>query len=401
MSQVRDSIRGLTPERIRGSEDLPLGYTLKWDLEFENPVAVSGRPTGLRVGAVLVGPIKAEARFLPDFNFHGVVTASIRAFPSLREDLGIRLASSTSFDLDLIWKTPLGDIDVGELFEDKPASRLNEVVGGVGPGLAGMFRDQAERALKLACGNFAVAPEQGVELQFDPVAARATQPRIDSNNISLTLGMDAYTSMGSSLAEPECVSLDRVSIEEEITSNIDVVMPVTIGYEQLDSALTSEFVGKELGTGVVATIESVSVRPAEGSVLLTTDVSIRETEWFGVRAEGTVYILAEPRLDTEEQVLRFSRVEVDSYSRNRLAGLFGAFGESWLEALVNESILDLAPLIDEWTAKAEATLNSIDLDDVALGASIENASLVRLDIGPESLRLVVLATGNAAVVGAG
>ena len=165
-----------------------------------------------------------------------------------------------------------------------------------------MFRSQARDAWRQACGNFDIAPELGMELQFRPVAARATQPRIDTANISLEVGIDAHTSIGTGLTEPECTSLTGVAIEDEIPDIIEFIIPATVGYEQLDSALTSNYVDRELGSGVVATIESISVRPIEGSLLLTAEVFVREEEWFGARAKGTVYIVAEPRLDTDAQV---------------------------------------------------------------------------------------------------
>lgn len=395
-------IRSEAPERIRGSEGVGFGYTIRWNLRFGRQPTVTERNGRVVMRTSLVGDVTAVGRWpLPDFDFDADVEVSVTSRVRLGSDARLVLNPSTNVDLDLEWDLYVTTVDLGEFFEDEIAPPVEALVAGAASEVSSAFREEVREVWGDMCRNVLVDPESGAELQFVPTHARATQPRVGAESIEVGIGVDAEIRLGSDMAQPDCVALTELSIANSLATAIEFVVPIEVSYEQLGSALEERYADRDLGGNIVARIDSINVRSQERSLLLDTKVTISERKWFGASAAGRVLIVGEPRLAVAQRSIRFARVEVDTYSRNVLADVFGELGEGWLQAFIEGSVIDIGPIIDTSQQELNSALASVALGVVTLEGRVDGLEMVRLDIGPQGIRIVSTGLGTAtAQVGA-
>ena len=156
--------------------------------------------------------------------------------------------------------------------------------------------------------------------------------------------------------------------------------------------------GEIRGEGFSVRIQKVGLRPHGRSLLLELGVSAKTTGWFEKRIDGTVYLLAEPRLNSDEQTITLSGVELDTHSRSALVAVLGEAAEPRLLEAINERrILELDTVLKQLLNRANSAVGGLSSDDLDVDARIRKISLTRLEVGPEYLRGVAVARGSVRV----
>ena len=241
-------------------------------------------------------------------------------------------------------------------------------------------------------------------LEVRPVAARASQIRIDHDNIRVQFGIDAEVRMITEETQPDCPFPEELMLEPPEHGSFEILLPAEIDYEALEVALSKRVVGKTFGKNVSVTIRKVELFPYGRALLLKadlSDLSIRVGSVFGARSEGTVYIVAEPRLDVERQSITLADPKLDVDSRNKWVAALGEIAEPWLLRTVSGvsglNRVVLGPIEKELREKAEALVRALSSDEVRVAFGIDDIRFARLDVGPEHLRVVAAARGHAAV----
>ena len=172
-------------------------------------------------------------------------------------------------------------------------------------------------------------------------------------------------------------------------------MPTIIDYETLERTLAEETVGKSLGKNISVVIKAIRVRPYGEGLLLETTVAVETNYLSGTAAKGTLYVLAEPKLNAKAQTITLENVELETDSQNVLFSMAGKAAEPLLLEVVSRHIpLDLGPKLKELKEEAENTLSALSSENVSVTGKVGRVRLTRLDVGPTHLRLVLTAEGR-------
>ena len=268
---------------------------------------------------------------------------------------------------------------------------------------------------EMACTTVPVARnEHGEELlrvRIQPVSVRMAQPYatmepgLQAPRLALQVGLDARIEVVSSDLPPgdsfSCPFPATLRLEEPRDGSVDLSVPVTIGYGDLNRLLQSALVGQRVGPGDILRVESVRAKGVDGAVLLHLVFSGRKEGWFGGRVRLEVYGLATPVVDTIRNTLMFTGVAVEAGSRDVLAAGLEAVGggleevaEVLLERTVTAFEVDLGEQYELAGEKFDQIVDAVNRDSKIVSLSLEDRRvwLEDVQVGDEYLR--VLARGS-------
>jgi len=245
-------------------------------------------------------------------------------------------------------------------------------------------------------------------LEMRPTKAIAAQPRVDAENLILTIGVEAETRILSSKTTPSCPFPALLDIVPPIENgNMVIGVPVDLPFTEVNAIVNAELKGRTLpedGSGPVAvTIRSASVTPSGDRLLISLAVDAAETRsFFNFGAQATIHVWGRPVLDQAQQLLRLTDIELAVESRAAF-GLLGAAAraaEPYLKKMLAErATIDLKPFAADARAKIEAALADFrkSEDGVTANATIDEIRLVEVAFDSNTLRIITEATGNANV----
>ena len=254
----------------------------------------------------------------------------------------------------------------------------------------------AKKYWQKLCRSYPLDKESELWLNVKPLSAQVAQPIIAEGNIRLQLGLIAETRVSTKASELNCPFPQALTIAVPRKGRVEVALPAEIDYSALQIGLERNVVGKKFGEDITVTVDGVSVHPHGDALLLKTQVSVNTAGWFGKRAEGTLYLLATPSLDTEMQVIKFKDIELDISSRNALLAIVGEAVEPiLLDAIESRASFDLKPILDgDLKDKANAAIGSFTSSEVALEGHVDEIRINYLAVGPVYLQLVGTALGR-------
>lgn len=237
--------------------------------------------------------------------------------------------------------------------------------------------------------HFPMDKESGLMVEVKPLRFRIAQPIVNPEDVRIQLGLDAETNIVTEARDLECAFPDSLIIDPPERGSVRLNVPARAEYDWLSNFLeerTADIV--EVGDAVVH-IKDIDLRPHGDSLLLAVELSAQTGGWFGARGEETVYVLAKPRLIAESQTLVLEELRLDTESSNVLVAMFGEVMEPiLLKELNKHATFDLNPQLEEVRAQARQVFKSVSKGGFELEGEIESASLDRLDVGREFLRIV-------------
>lgn len=378
---------------------------LSWNLK-RSDLRVSGRSGTLSLATKLSGEARAAGAIQLvrkiDFSARGDVLASVSltASPTLKTNWRISPnLSEVKIEIqraDIPIKR-IGNLDVREhilpgieITADKLRTQLNRSVAR-----SNLFKKAAQKGWNRLCGSTPLGADSGLWLETKPVVARAAQIRIGRKNIRATLGVEVKTRILTEKTQPKCPFPKTLLIERPKPGGFEIVMPAIIDYKTLEGTLAEEVVGKSLGKNVSVLIKAVRVRPYGEQLLLETKVAMEADIPSGTEAKGTLYVLAEPKLNTKAQTITLKNVVLETDSQNVLFSMAGEAAEPLLLDAVSKRLpLNLKPKLKELRKEAEDTLTALSSENVSVSWKVRQIRLTRLDVGPEHLRLVLTAEGR-------
>ena len=410
IATVGETLERRTPKQESGLKKNALGgrfaqSELSWNLT-RSDLQVSGRGGALSVAAKLSGEARATGVLKLvrkiDVSASGDVLASVSltASPTLKENWRVSPnLSEVKIDIqraDIPIKR-IGNLDVREhilpgvgITADKLRTQLNRSVAR-----SDFFRQAAREGWKRLCGSTPLGEDSGLWLETKPVVARAAQIRIDRENIRATIGVELKTRLLTERTQPRCPFPKTLLIEKPKPGGFEIVMPAIIDYETLERMLAEEVVGKSLGKNVSVLIKAIRVRPYGEGLLLETTVSVETDYLSGTEARGTLYVLAEPKLNAKAQTLTLENVKLETDSQNVLFSMAGKAAEPLLLDAVSRRIpFDLGPKLKELKDGSENAISALSSENVSVTGKVSRVRLTRLDVGPEHLRLLLTAEGR-------
>jgi len=260
------------------------------------------------------------------------------------------------------------------------------------------------RAIALGAGG------QGMPnlwLEIRPTRAIAAQPRIGADTVTLLLGVQAETRIVPTETKPNCPFPQQLDIVEQGNDGkVSIAVPIDIPLPEVNRLLEAQIKGKtfpEDGSGsFAATIRQATVATSGDRLLISLLVHITKTGFLGLGADSTVHVWGRPVLDQEQQILRFTDIDVDVESEAAF-GLLGAAAQLAVpylqKTLAEQAVIDLKPLAAD--AKQRITAAVADFAKQSPGVSgnvtVDALRLVRVAYDANTLRIVTVATGRVSI----
>ncbi|MGY4231310.1 putative small integral membrane protein [Bradyrhizobium sp. USDA 4449] len=251
-------------------------------------------------------------------------------------------------------------------------------------------------------GSSAALPPLWLEMK--PTRAIAAQPRVDAQNVTLLLGLEAETRVTSTQTKPDCPFPDKISIVPPTGTGVNIGVPIDVPFTEINKLIAAQMVGHtypEDGSGPVeVTVKSVNVVPSGDRLLISLLVRAKEKKsWLGLGAEATVHIWGRPMLDQEQQTLRLADIQLAVESEAAF-GLLGAAARAVVpqmqQALVQKATLDLKPIAANAREKIAAVIADFQKseDGVRVQAVISSLTLADIAFDSKTLRVVAEAGGT-------
>jgi hypothetical protein len=245
-------------------------------------------------------------------------------------------------------------------------------------------------------------------LGVKPVRAAAAQPRIDAQNVTLTVGVLAETRISSTNTKPKCpfpAKLELVAPMDD--GRIKVDMPIDVPFTEINKVLEAQIKGhhypEDNSAPVDVEVRGVNIGAAGERILIALDVRAHEKKsWFGFGASATVQVWGRPTLDAQNQILRMTdlTVAVDSDAGFGLVGRAARAAQPYLKkALEEHAVIDLKPFAADALKQIGVALADFERDnkDVRISAKVNGMRLTGIAFDSHTLRVIGEADGNARI----
>jgi hypothetical protein len=261
------------------------------------------------------------------------------------------------------------------------------------------------RAIPLGGGDTGL-PQLWLEMR--PVRAAAAQPRIDPQNVTLTVGVLAETRITPTETKPNCPFPAKLELTAPMDDGrLQVGLPIDVPFTEIDKLLQAQLKGhrypEDNSAPADVEVRHVHIGAAGDKLLIALDVKVREKKsWFGFGASATVQIWGKPVLDKQNQILRLTDLAVDVDSAAAF-GLLSAAAKAAIpyvqQALAEHAAIDLKPFAADARKKIGAALADFQRDSngVRVDAAVTDVRLAGIAFDSHTLRVVAEADGNAKV----
>lgn len=405
LATIGGKLNQVAPRNLRGTAEIVRNAEASWTIT-RSPIEVAGAENTLRISGALEGDVAIDAwagsarldlqaryriasrpRIRPDW----------RLTPNLSMELSLDQARHRLFGLfDISLRSTIGPYVDRALRAQQ--DRLQQHIA------SDDSIEQAARELwARLCASVPISPDSTTWLEIRPVGISATQVQIDAEDVSLQLALHARTWIATQRTTPQCVFPDQLAVANVLPAPGSLVLwlPAEAGYGELRKTLGRQAVGLSFGDGLMATVDDVRLRPHGRSILLEVDLWVEAPGWFSGRKKVLSHLVAEPVLDAEAATLTLRNISIDTASSHLVAAALGEAGELRLLAWVRDrAVVDLSALQEQLRQQANEALAGLlgaSPDSMALAAELDDLRLVRLDVGPDSMRAVARAVGTARV----
>lgn len=250
----------------------------------------------------------------------------------------------------------------------------------------------------------AAMPDLWLELR--PRRAFAAQPRIDSEAVTLLLGVEAETRILPKESKPECPFPSKLEIVPGTEKGgVGIAVPIDIPFTEVNRLLEAQFVGKtfpeDKSGAMEVTVRRATVAASGDRLLISLRVNaVERTSWFGFGAEATVHVWGRPQLDSDAQVLRLVDVSLDLESEGLLGAAARAAAPYLEKSLAERTAIDLKPFAANARQSIEAAIAEFrgGGDGVRVEAVMAGLRIVDVAFDSTTLRIVAEADGAAKVV---
>jgi hypothetical protein len=242
-------------------------------------------------------------------------------------------------------------------------------------------------------------------LELRPTKAIAAQPRIDASAVTLTLGLEAETRITSAQTQPQCPFPATLDIQAPAPGRIAIAVPIDIPFTDLSKLLEAQFAGKtfpEDGSGSVdVTVKRAGLAASGDRLLISLLVNAKEKKSFlGFGGEANVHIWGRPALDSAQQILRLTDIElaVESEAAFGLLGSAARAAVPYLQkALAEKAVVDLKPFALNAQKRIAAVIADFQKNEDGVRVAAEITALRLTGIAFDSKTLRVIAEANGAI----
>lgn len=353
---------------------------------------------------------KADFRGRISLTARPAVSPQWRVTPNLTAQVSIDAASASIMGMQLNLSNEMKPMI--ERLLNEQVSRAQEQFGNNSAIEQGVRGEWAKMCRSVPLGGPPGAPTvpgaPNLWLELRPTQALVSQPTIDAKGVSFALGFRAETRITPTETKPECAFPSQLEIVPQMDQGrVNVDVPIDLPFTEISRLVESELKGKSFPVdesgSVKATIQGVKLGASGDRLLITLNIKANESKsWFGLAAEGTIYVWGRPQLDRERRVLRFSDIAIDIESETAF-GILGFVARSAIpelqKTLADSAVIDLSPLV----TNARKNLNAAVAEfkraavGVTLDASVDDVRLAGIQFDANTVRVIVEADGAVKV----
>jgi hypothetical protein len=440
---IRQAIEDAAPRSLSGKPDSPIAKVLSkaeigYSLE-RSPLTFTGRADGLIMAADLNGTLRIAGQVPQPLN---AIAGALNGAPlnqqertakplDLRADLKGRIAITSRPRITTNWRLEtnlVGKTDLAEAHIQVAGVKLNgareikflvdRAMSDQMLALSARVREDpfienaARREWAKLCRSVRLdTPAAGVPvlwLETRPTRAFASQPRVDANNITITIGVQADTRIVPEQTKPDCPFPAKLDLVPPIDQGkIAIGVPIDVPFADINQLIGAQLNNKTFpddGSGAVAVTVLRAVAAAAGDrivVSMLVKASERKS-WFGLGSEATVHISGRPLLDQNRQALRFDDLALTVESEATF-GLLGTAARTAIPALQNalarNAVFDLRPALANARKGIDRALADfrIQRDGVKSDAQITGLRLVSVEFDQQVVRVTAEIDGVARV----
>ena len=443
---IRDALEANAPRGMTGKNENPLAELLgKADIGWtiaRGPFVVNGASTGLNISTTLNGSLRVTGNVanqtgnvagaltgLLGNKFGGEVQKLTTRVLDQRGDIRGNVAVTSRPALLPNWRIEpnlngsvaiadggmtVGGIKLNVSQQVKPL--LDKTVNEQISNLSGKLRN--DRTLETAarkqwsqmCRSISLgAAAKGAPnlwLEVRPTRAIAAQPKIITDWVILTLGVQAETRILPNETKPDCpfpARLDLVAGLEQ--GQVKLGVPIDVPFTELNRIMELQLKGRtfpETGNSPgQVTVLSSSISASGERLLISLRVKAKETKsWFGLGAEATVHVWGKPVLDQQNQIMRLTDISLDVQSEAAF-GLLGTAARAAIpylqKSLADNAVVDLKPFAESARKSIDASLSDFQkpADGVEVEAAVTGLRLTGIEFDSKDLRVIGEAEGTA------
>lgn len=339
---------------------------------------------------------------------------------------GIEASADIALDVDEKW-CPKLQASVGYRWTDR--AQL-EIIHNVWLGIEGQVGDKLKDQLNsavaklqssLSCSSVtnavknvwhpysfpvAIPGVQGTAayVNFTPVGAGFSGVSYGPSDLSLALSLTGKTEAGTGpLESNQAGDLPSLTRIPAATDKITIVLPVKIGYADASKALGDYLMGRDFEAETPAghvklNIRDVQLYPSAGKLAVVLGFAA-STGHHILDTKGTVYLLATPSLDTEQQIVSFKDVSFTAITDNALWSTVVSVLNGPIKTLIEQKAnYDLRPKISELRAKLTQLSAAAAKQNVALSLNQGAVGLRSIQLEEKTLTVVAGFDGKADLV---
>lgn len=446
---LRQAIEEAAPRSLSGKPDNPIAKVLSkaevaYTLE-RSPLTFTGRADGLIIAADLNGTLRVAGQFPAQLNsLIAAVTgdngkqgrtgkdAGKDGRPvDLRADLKGRVAVTSRPKITTGWRLEAnltGKTDLAEANLQVAGLKLNgareirplvdRAMSDQMLALAKRVREDlfienaARREWTKICRSIPLeSTAAGVPplwLETRPTRAFASQPRVDSGNVTITLGLQADTRIVPQQTKPDCPFPAKLELVPPLDQGkIAIGVPIDVPFAELNKLIETQLTDKtfpEDGSGAAQITVLRAVAAAAGKrVIVSMLVKAQERKsWFGLGSEATIHISGKPALDQDRQTLRLDDISL-AIESDAAFGLLGAAAKTAVPALQNAlaryAVFDLRPALANARKSIDKALVDFRKQDdgIKIDAQLTGLRLVGVEFDSEIVRVSAEIDGIARV----
>ena len=447
-SAIRDVLEAQAPRNLTGKAKNPLSKLLQnADLNFSiarGPMSVSGRSDALLVTTPLNGTFQARGTLSGEvnqvagalggllggsigqqvqniagqtFDQHADISGSVTTTARPTIAANWRLAPNLAAQVNMVdVSLPVGGIKLSVSNAVKPFldNAVREQTAALearlrnDPFMEVAARNEWTKLCRAIPLGAATPGMPDLWLEIRPVRAIAAQPRIDTDAVTLLIGMQAQTRVVPTETKPDCPFPQQLDIVPQSNDGtVSLAVPIDIPLTEVSRLLAAQVAGKtypEDGSGAFAVkIKQASVAAAGDRLLIALLVNVRKRGLFSFfGADANVNIWGRPVLDQQNQILRFTDVALDIQS-NAAFGLLGTAAQAAApllqKTLTDKAAIDLKPLAADAKKRIGAAVSDLARQSPGMAATvvIDDVHLSGIAYDDKTLRIVANATGGVKV----
>lgn len=354
--------------------------------------ALTGRALDQAAGVRGQAVLQARPAMLPNWRLDPQLTGRVSMSGGALNMAGLRLNLANE-------ATPLVDRAVGDQVARLQARIRNDP----------FLERAARREWAKLCRSFPLAGAvQGMPdlwLEMRPTRAFAGDPRIDTQAITLTVGIEAETRVVPRETKPACPFPAAIEITPPIQhGRFAIALPIDIPFSEVNRVLNRQLKDRSFpeggGADATVTVRSAAVAASGKHLLISLRVRAQERRsWFGLGADAHVHVWGRPVLDRQRQILRLDDVEL-ALETEGAASVLSAAARAAVpylrQAVAENAVVDLKPFAAGARKSVAAALAPYLKagQGVQVDANVAGLRLDGIEFDADTLRVIAEADGS-------